>query len=330
MPPFIAQPARSRDAPQAVGAGEAGEREAADVAASLDVLDRRDELVDIAPPPAGWDEEHAADEQGGTPDSAALAASPEPEAPVRESSDGWMTAAEELSLAESPPDAPGLYSEAEAPAETTGGWAELFGQPGDDEGVETDASADVEAPAVEPPLLAETQLAGEVAEVADVAGDTVRPWEWEGAPAPQSVHDAPPDEPSAGEWEPETLEDVWEASEAAEPTAAADDVADWPAAPDAENDPDVAVEQLALQQPAVRPGEDVWAAHAFDDRVATDAEGRPVAERVADRLEDLARDVRRRGLTALGAGVPADEEAGLDELSRLIAAVVAGFYGREE
>ncbi|CAN5848157.1 hypothetical protein BH23GEM9_BH23GEM9_04650 [soil metagenome] len=58
-------------------------------------------------------------------------------------------------------------------------------------------------------------------------------------------------------------------------------------------------------------------------------EHRHVAERVAVRLEELADNVRRRGLSALGP-VSRDEHTNLDELSRLIAAVIAGFFAREE
>jgi hypothetical protein len=54
-----------------------------------------------------------------------------------------------------------------------------------------------------------------------------------------------------------------------------------------------------------------------------DAEHREVAGRVADRLEELARAVRARGMPALGAAPTSDE------LAKLIAAVVAGFFARE-
>jgi hypothetical protein len=50
-----------------------------------------------------------------------------------------------------------------------------------------------------------------------------------------------------------------------------------------------------------------------------EAEHRALAGRVADRLEELARALRQRGMPVLGAGGTSDE------LARLIAAVVAGF-----
>jgi len=53
-----------------------------------------------------------------------------------------------------------------------------------------------------------------------------------------------------------------------------------------------------------------------------EAEHDAIAERVASRLDELARQVRARGLPQLGAA------PGADELSRLIAAVVAGYVGR--
>jgi hypothetical protein len=49
----------------------------------------------------------------------------------------------------------------------------------------------------------------------------------------------------------------------------------------------------------------------------------PVAERVAARLEDMAGAVRTQGLAALGG------TGATDELTRLIAAVVAGYLARE-
>jgi hypothetical protein len=54
-----------------------------------------------------------------------------------------------------------------------------------------------------------------------------------------------------------------------------------------------------------------------------DAEHREVAGRVADRLEEMAQAVRARGMPALGAAPTSDE------LAKLIAAVVAGFFARE-
>jgi hypothetical protein len=53
-----------------------------------------------------------------------------------------------------------------------------------------------------------------------------------------------------------------------------------------------------------------------------EAEHREVAERVSGQLEELAKSIRTRGMTALGA-TPAS-----DDLSKLIAAVVAGYYTR--
>jgi hypothetical protein len=54
------------------------------------------------------------------------------------------------------------------------------------------------------------------------------------------------------------------------------------------------------------------------------AEHRAMAERVASRLEETARLIRERGIGALGGA------HGGDELTRLIAAVAAGFFAREQ
>jgi hypothetical protein len=54
-----------------------------------------------------------------------------------------------------------------------------------------------------------------------------------------------------------------------------------------------------------------------------DAEHRAIAARVAARLEEMAAQVRQYGIAALGATKDADE------LTRLIAGVVAGFFARE-
>jgi hypothetical protein len=54
-----------------------------------------------------------------------------------------------------------------------------------------------------------------------------------------------------------------------------------------------------------------------------DADHRAIAARVAARLEEMAAQVRQEGIAALGATKDADE------LTRLIAGVVAGFFARE-
>jgi hypothetical protein len=154
---------------------------------------------------------------------------------------------------------------------------------------------------------------------------------WTAPDEDRSAEPAPPaalselDEAVALEvWEPESLEEVWDPTDIAEPTAAADDAAEWPDSPAEEPAAERAWWLSVPPEPSAQP-ETAGGLARHDDR-----DLQHVADRVAGRLEELAQDVRRRGLAALGAGMPEDERLRLDELSKLIAAVAAGFYVRDE
>jgi hypothetical protein len=116
------------------------------------------------------------------------------------------------------------------------------------------------------------------------------PWEpWD----PSQLWDEPPSHPPDQQ---QSLEYRDEAQHAADGSHAGPDV---PAEP-------VTFEAIPLEIPV-------------GDRWQQD-----VTERVAARLEELAREVRSRGIAALGAAENADE------LSRLIAGVIAGFLARDD
>jgi hypothetical protein len=237
------------------------------------------------------------------------------------------------------------------------------------------------------PLVEETPLvAASEPDAPDVA-------EASEEPAPGLRSEEPEEAVALAAWEPEALDDDWDAADA-EPTAAADDVEDWPDArsdapkwgdaasaetayipaiepypflvepageygafPDFDEEQDTGTTEpegdgvaagwpeleVASADPETEPNSVAAAWPALDvasadrepegDGVALEwpesAAAWPDAERVAAHLEALADAVRQRGLGALGAGASTDEAARLDELSRLIAAVVAGFYGRQ-
>jgi hypothetical protein len=135
------------------------------------------------------------------------------------------------------------------------------------------------------------------------------PWEpsrlWEAAPTPAGPVAAPAPEPATAEaqpWEPWEPAQLWAEPQQELPSAAAGTDAAWTADADA----------------AVAPGFGPRAGNGTGDAPAAS-----LAERVAARLESLARDVRASGVAALGATDDADE------LSRLLAGVVAGFVARD-
>jgi hypothetical protein len=179
---------------------------------------------------------------------------------------------------------------------------------------------DVPESAFTAPLVAESQLAGLVG-----GEEASNHLSTETATAGPEAAGAAPEEPVARDrWEPEALDEVWDPADLAEPTAAADDAAEWPLSPADKHSADDAWWLTVPREAAAVPKED--AGEAPHD----EADLQHVADRVAARLEELAQEIRRRGLAALSAGMPEDERLRLDELSRLIAAVIAGFYGHEE
>lgn len=82
-------------------------------------------------------------------------------------------------------------------------------------------------------------------------------------------------------------------------------------------------ETLPQDQPAEFPL-DAFFIPEYARSVVTSApgDGDEIAGRVAERLDELSRRVRERGLTALG------ETTDPDELTRLLAGVIAGFVTR--
>jgi hypothetical protein len=166
-------------------------------------------------------------------------------------------------------------------------------------------------------LFAESQLAALVS-----AEEVSTHMSMETAPAGTEADGAAAEEPVTRErWEPEALDEVWDPADLAEPTAAADDAAEWPLSTAGADD---AWWLSVPREAAAVPRE------AAGEIQHDEADLQHVADRVAARLEELAQDIRRRGLAALSARMPEDERLRLDELSKLIAAVTAGFYGHEE
>jgi hypothetical protein len=179
---------------------------------------------------------------------------------------------------------------------------------------------DVPESAFTAPLFAESQLAGLV-----TGAEASTHISMETAPAGTEADGAAAEEPVTLErWEPEALDEVWDPTDLAEPTAAADDAAEWPLSTADESSADDAWWVSVPREAAAVPQE--YAGETQHD----EADLQHVADRVAARLEELAQDIRRRGLAALTAGMPEDERLRFDELSKLIAAVIAGFYGHEE
>jgi hypothetical protein len=166
-------------------------------------------------------------------------------------------------------------------------------------------------PAVQPPApVAETpapQATGADAAAALPAFDDRMPWEIDDVAEAAADFFVPGPFVTPPEDRSEPTQDTQGTQDTQEPWAPWDPSQLWDAGPS---------QPLDLQEPSSQPRSEV---SIGDDQWQQD-----VTERVAARLEELAQEVRARGIAALGAAENADE------LSRLLAGVIAGFLARDE